>query len=311
MRACHRTRGGAAAVLGFLTVAALPAVVQAGVIGALVPAYFYPGFGGPGGAGDGWAAMASAAGQISLTAIFNPNSGPLPGAPDANYLAAMTNLESAGGHVIAYIATDYTSNSLSMVESEANMYRSQYGSLINGFFIDEMTNSNNPTDLSYYHTLYSYLKGLTPVPEIVGNPGSPTVPDYLTPATQGADVLVTYENDDTAQSYASTPPSSWTSSYPAGDFANIVYHQSSAAGMAADVNAAATYNIGSLYVTDQTLPNPYGQLPSYWDQEVAALRAASTPEPATFALWSFAAILVSPIVAAKRRQRRASLAPAA
>lgn len=39
MRACHRTRGGAAAVLGFLAVVALPAVVQAGVIGALVPGH--------------------------------------------------------------------------------------------------------------------------------------------------------------------------------------------------------------------------------------------------------------------------------
>jgi len=62
----------AAAVLLF------PAGCAASGLGTIVPAYFYPGTGGPGGIGDGWAAMAAAASTIPLIAVFNPNSGPLP-----------------------------------------------------------------------------------------------------------------------------------------------------------------------------------------------------------------------------------------
>lgn len=304
MRGFHPPVGWGATCLALLGIVAIPAVVHAGVIGALVPAYFYPGTGGPGGAGDGWASMTAAAGQIPLTAIFNPNSGPLPGSPDANYVTAMTNLEAAGGHVIAYIPTGYAATSLTTVENAADLYLNQYRSLINGFFIDEMTNSNSASDLTYYHNLFTHLKGINPAFDIVGNPGSPTDPAYLAPATQGADTLVTYENNDAVHTYSASPPSPWVSGFPAGDFANIVYNQSSAAGMVADLNTAASYNVGSIYVTDQTLPNPYRQLPSYWNQEVAALKSAATPEPATLSIWSFGAVLVWRFRAAGKRRRR-------
>ena len=69
---------------------------RAGNVGVIVPSYFYPGTGGPGGVGDGWAAMAAAASQIPVTAILNPDSGPLPGPADPNYITAMTNLEMPG-----------------------------------------------------------------------------------------------------------------------------------------------------------------------------------------------------------------------
>ena len=84
-------------------------------------------------------------------------------------------------------------------------------------------------------------------------------------------MLLTYEN--TAASYPGTTPASWTSGYPAGDFANVIYNQPTSAGMAADLALAANENVGYIYVTDGQLSNPYGQLPSYWDQEVASLQA--------------------------------------
>ena len=85
---CNRVRcSGVAGIVGH------PATVAAGEMRVLVPAYFYPGTGGPGGVGDGWSAMAAAASQISVTAIFNPDSGPLPGPPDPNDVTALTNLE--------------------------------------------------------------------------------------------------------------------------------------------------------------------------------------------------------------------------
>ena len=59
--------------------------------------------GGPGGVGDGWAAMAAAAAKVPITAIFDPNSGPLPGPASSAYANAFTQLEDAGGKVVAYV----------------------------------------------------------------------------------------------------------------------------------------------------------------------------------------------------------------
>jgi hypothetical protein len=278
------------------------APAQAGDLGALVPAYFYPGTGGAGGVGDGWAQMASAASQIPVTAIFNPDSGPLPGPPDPNYVTALTNLESAGGTVVAYVYSGYTTVPLATVESQISTYLTQYGGLINGFFVDAMTNDNSPADLAYYHTLYTYIKGLNSSYDVIANPGTSTVPDYLTPATRGADTLLTYEGS--AQNYPGSPPPSWVFGYSPNHFANTIYDESSSQGMMNDVTLAVERNVGYVYVTDQTLPNPYSQLPSYWDQEVAAIAAASVPEPSTLSMLASGGLLVA-VAATMRRRRRA------
>jgi hypothetical protein len=274
-----------------------PSPAHAGGMGVLVPAYFYPGTGGPGGVGDGWAAMAAAASQIPVTAIFNPDSGPLPGPADPNYVNAMTNLENAGGKVVAYVATDYTITSLATVEGQISTYITQYGTLINGFFIDQMTNDSVAGDIAYYNTLYTFIKGLSPSYHVIGNPGTNTQEAYLAPSTQGADTLVTYENQ--AQYYAGTSPASWVNSYSPDHFANIIYNESSVQGMMSDIALAAQRNVGYVYVTDQTLPNLYSQLPSYWDQEVAAIQ--SVPEPGTLTMLATGGLLVTLGITMRRR----------
>jgi len=303
----RKPKGASRYVLVFILIALAgivgsPAPVEAGSMGALVPAYFYPGTGGPGGAGDGWAAMAAAAGTIPVTAIFNPDSGPLPGPPDPNYVNAMTNLENAGGKVVAYVFTNFGTVPLATVEGEISTYLTQYGRLLNGFFIDAMTNDNSSSDLAYYHTLYTYIKGLSSSDQVVGNPGTSTVPAYLAPSTQAADTLVTYENR--AALYQGTPPASWVTDYSANHFANVLYDEPTSQAMMADVALAAQRNVGYVYVTDQTLPNPYAQLPSYWDQEVAAIAAAVVPEPRSVTIMALGCMLVPPGIAVRRWVRR-------
>ncbi|HLK14652.1 MAG TPA: PEP-CTERM sorting domain-containing protein, partial [Fimbriimonadaceae bacterium] len=68
----------------------------------------------------------------------------------------------------------------------------------------------------------------------------------------------------------------------------------------------ASRNAGSVFVTDQVydpnqgLFNPYDQLPSYWDQEVAAL----APEPGTLLVVGLGSALLL-------RSRKRSKPPAA
>ena len=108
--------------------------------------------------------MAAAAAKVPITAIFNPDSGPVAGPPSAAYTAAFTQLEAAGGKVVAYVYTDNGNAdgtaSLSKVEGEISTYISQYGSLINGFLLDGTLIT--PSTLSYYVALQSYIKGLSP-----------------------------------------------------------------------------------------------------------------------------------------------------
>jgi Spherulation-specific family 4 len=279
----------------------LPPPAIAGSLGVLVPAYFYPGTGGSDGYTDGWAQMAATANQIPVTAIFNPDSGPLPGPADPNYVNAMTNLENAGGKIVAYVYTNYANVPLSTVEGQISTYITQYGKLVNGFFLDAMTNDSSASDLAYYHSLYTFIKGLSLSYQVIGNPGTNTDPGYLAPKTQGADTLVTYEND--AKIYQSTIPASWVTGYSPDHFANVLYNEPTVSAMTADITLAAQRNVGYVYVTDQALPNPYAQLPSYWDQEVAAIQSASVPESDAVVLLGSGCLLSSLAVAARRRGR--------
>ena len=295
-------------LMGIAGIIASPPSVNAGSVEALVPAYFSPGTGGPGGVGDGWAAMANAASTISVTAIFNPDNGPGPGA-DANYVTAMTNLELAGGKVVAYVYTGYGTIPLSTVEGEINTYLSQYGNLmsnpiknlINGFFFDGM--STDPSQVAYYQSLNSFVKGLSASYAVIGNPGTATNSSYLAASPPAANTFVTYEGN--AAGYTSANTSTGSSSL----YANVIYDQSTVAGMQADVAFAAQHNVGYVYVTDQPLHPPtgylYDQLPSYWDQEVAAIKGASVPEPGALALMTSGCLLTM-LAAAVRRGTRAA-----
>ena len=51
--------------------------------------------------------------------------------------------------------------------------------------------------------------------------------------------------------------------------------------MAADLKLAQQRNVGWVYITDATLPNPYDRLPSYWSQEVSLIDPPAVPEPSS------------------------------
>ena len=169
-------------------------------LGILVPAYFYP---TPGG---GWDQMAAAAGQVSLTAILNPDSGP-GSAFDPNYAAAVDKLRAAGGAVIGYVDTAYGNRSITAVEADINTYKTWYH--LDGIFLDDMTNDAGAQDLSYYQQIYNYIHTLRPDWTVVGNPGSNTAEGYVT--NPDADNLVLFENGVGDGAY--TPPS-WQATCP-------------------------------------------------------------------------------------------------
>lgn len=295
-------------LLSSIVIAALPATCLAGEL--IVPAYFYPGTGGPGGVGNGWAAMTAAAAEIPITAILNPNSGPLPGPADPNYTAAMTNLEAARGSAVAYVFTNYGSTPLATVESEITTYISQYGSLIDGFYLDGMLIT--PSTLAYYRSLDTFIHGLSSPYKVIGNPGQPFLngvapSEYLSTAN----IFDIFEGPNTAPSPGAAGFNSypyglnWFQSFSSSRFDNTIYY-TPGFSLLADLERAAALNSGSVYVTDQNTPNPYSQLPSYWNQEVADIKSlnATVPEPSSVCLLVLAGLITALTVVVKQRRNK-------
>lgn len=210
----------------------------------------------------------------------------------------MTNLENAGGKVVAYVYTNNGNTPIATVESQVNTYIGQYGNQINGFFLDGM--SVTPSTLSYYQSVNNYIKGLSASYTTIGNPGQPYL-NGVSPANylSTADVFNIFEGPSSGTSGTGfdTFPfgQNWYQSYPPGRFSSLVYGAATASEMLADVNDAAQLDIGNIYVTDQTGGNPYAQLPSYWGQEVSAIASVPEPSPAAFVL-----VLGSMVVLARR-----------
>jgi hypothetical protein len=275
----------------------------------------------PGGSGLAyWNELDQSASKINVDAIVNPANGPGTVA-DPNYVAAINNLISTPhGKVFGYISSNFGNASLTQVESDIQGYINLYGSKFSGFFIDQMYLHGDlpgppvvPSTLSFYQSIYNYIKGLNPSYQVIGNPGTPFLnglspSDYLSTANQ----FVIFEGPSVG------PPGgvgfnnysyglNWFTQYPSNRFANIIFdvpadvgNPSQSSAMLADLHKAVQYRAGSVFLTDGVLPNPYDHLPSYWNQEVAAL---ASPEPSTLAVATTCTLIGMAVVAVKRRGR--------
>jgi hypothetical protein len=250
------------------------AIPRAFALGILVPAYFSPTTGGY------WSALNHAADRVPLTAIMNPYNGPSTSV-NSNYTMAVNALRSAGGRVIGYVYSSYTTRPLTDVKADIDRYHAFY--TIDGFFVDEMTNDSNAGHLAYYEELYQYIKSKRSSYSVVGNPGINTAASYLTRPT--VDGLVTFESNTGYPQYAPDP---WTQTQPATDFSHLCYDVPAADTMTNYVRLVLARNAGYIYVTDDRLSNPWDTLPSYWLAEVDLVesinRQAASNQPAILSI---------------------------
>ena len=245
----------------------------------LVPAYFYP---SSDPALSQWDELtAAAAAGARITAIINPDNGP-GSALNSDYLNAVNGFRAAGGRVLGYVYTCYGINTCvtglpatrttADVLADASHYNSWYG--VDGIFLDEM--SNSLTALPFYEAVAAGLRAAQPGDTVFGNPGTATPAEYLSVA----DTLVTFERGTGSYAGAATEP--WMSAVAPERQAHLHYNVSSEAAMRSLVLEAGARRAGYIYITNDTAPNPWDQLPSYWSAELSAV--ASVPEPAPAAL---------------------------
>jgi len=229
----------------------------------LVPAYDYPTV------GTFWTQMDQAAASIPLTAICDPANGPGT-LVDPNYVTALAELHAAGGRALGYVYTSYAARNLPAVEADADQFAAFYD--IDGIFVDEMADDTLAAHYAYYADLYNHIKAAHPSFRVVGNPGTHTQEPYISRPT--ADALVTFEN---SVGYPQYVPDPWVYRYTPGHFSHLVHTVASPDTMRAYIMLAVHRDVGLVFVTDDSLPNPYDRLPSYWDQEVSFLQTLQGP----------------------------------
>ena len=153
-----------------------------------------------------------------------------------------------------------------------------------GIFIDEMTRDCGPAPGStawqiYYSEVYKKVHQ-TENMQVIGNPGTAIADCYLPAGSRGADIFVTFEG--TAADYQAAGwvgGNVWSNLHPDAGyrlgteytdvwFQHLVHAAPAAAGKNAFRTAFAERRASFAYITDQTLPNPWGVKATYLADEL-------------------------------------------
>ena len=223
--------------------------------GVIVPLYTYP-------TSSTWNTMVkvkSSYPSVPTIAIINPSNGPGV-AKDSNYSDGIKKLQAAGISVLGYVHTSYSSREASIVKADIDKYKSYYPS-VNGIFFDEMANWQGKE--AYYKNLTVYAKskgyGMT-----VGNPGADTISSYV----GTVDNIVIYEREGTPSlSFLK----GWHLNHDKKNFSMLPHKVSS---LDKTFVKSATPYLGYMFVTSDTLPNPWDSLPSYYATLSATINSA-------------------------------------
>jgi hypothetical protein len=232
------------------------------VLQVLLPAYFYPAAGGL----KHWENLLTAAGMIPITAIVNPASGPGK-AVDPNYTKVVQQAAKAGVRLVGYVSTRYGKRSLADVRADMTLWLKFHPEL-QGFFLDEQASS--PEFVDHYVALYEHARKTVKEAFVVTNPGTLCSREFFT--RPAADLICLFENEKGFDGF--TRPA-WSEKLPADRFAALPHTAAGAERMRSLIRQAVEKKFGFAYVTDAGLPNPWDRLPTYWDDEVAAIAAAN------------------------------------
>ncbi|MBC7805012.1 MAG: spherulation-specific family 4 protein [Akkermansiaceae bacterium] len=247
-----------------LTLAALPSLAQKPGPkdqGMVVPAYFAP--------GPLWEQMGTAAANTGMIAIMNPNSGPGDAARE-DYVAQIKTARAQGVKVLGYVHTSYGKRPIAEVRAEIERYYQWYA--VSGIFFDEVTNDDK--GLAYYAKCRRLARASDAKGLVIVNPGTPVTKGYM----NVADIVVTFESNYDAY-IKRAPDAAWVRTFPAKRFWHLIYAAPDENAMKNAVQLTKKRNAGWVFVTPDTLPNPWDTLPEepYWAAQLAAFAAPKKP----------------------------------
>ncbi|GAA0415889.1 hypothetical protein Acor_56690 [Acrocarpospora corrugata] len=206
----------------------------------LVPAYFHPV------AQDrAWRRLAA---RPPRTIVLNVDSGPGT-VRDPAFCQVLKPLLAAGVEVLGYLDTAYGDRPIRELVVDARHYRSWYG--VGGVFLDQVAAEAGL--LSHYRVSAAALRGEG---RLVLNPGVYPDPGYAAIA----DLLVTFEGPWAAYRAVGVP--AWAER--PGQFCHLVYGVPGWARRFVQRGAARLAR--TLFVTNGSCPNPWQDLPGYYER---------------------------------------------
>ncbi len=269
--------------LGFLSFVSLTQQATAAKLNALYPLYNYPNWYAP--ESYIWNEIGSASKDINITTIINPDNGPgLIGSPNIDYHQGLTDLAKGSANIIGYVSTNYGNRDINDVKADILKYNRDFNTenyTVTGIFFDEVSISSDSSFLNYYRKLYDFVKNSADTPTldfVVFNHGTNAPEIYL----NWADVNVIYEGS--FSNWYTYTPDSYISNYPLDRLGSLVYSAEGVTDMQAALDLARDRNIGYAFVTDDSLPNPWNKLPSYWNEEVNYMSTTTVPTPSAIYL---------------------------
>lgn len=190
--------------------------------------------------------------------ILNPDSGPGP-SKDSSWTQIVDKAQAVNTSVVGYVYTHYGNRILNDVESDIDKYYEWYG--VDGIFFDEASSQSN--DISYYQTLYKYVKSKSSSNtknKVIINPGDVPTIGY---DNNCADIIVAFESS--VNEYYKWNPL-WTNSSSINvEISHMIYNIDTQLQMENVVNISRTRNAQYIFVCNS---DSYNSLPSYWDQQV-------------------------------------------
>jgi len=225
----------------------------AGTVRIAVPAYYQP--------GAAWNRLIAAAPTVGMI-VFNPASGPGT-TTDPAYTDAIGRAQAAGIIVLGYVATSYGARPEADVTTDINRYYDLYSP--DGIYFAEGPMDADCTALEeMYHRMAGAVRARSADAYLaVGTRFCPTYIVFFDMMVQFARNWTEYQNE-----YA---PPSWMPANSPQRFIHFIHSVPEAdAGKA--MSLAISNGAGWVYVTDGTDPNPWAELPPYFDAELAAVK---------------------------------------
>ena len=233
----------------------------------LLPLYIYPNWYEP--EEYVWSKVVSAAKQVPIVAIINPNNGPDGKPPNKDYQKGLEDLRKSNITILGYVYTKYGDRPKTEVIQDIILYARYYD--VDGIFLDE--GASNAQRVNYYQDIYNYVKQETHLNQVIINPGTSTDEAYFTkPATDTAVVFENYPQPwEEYQSQTHYP------NHKPKRLASLIHSVADSASMRKYIDLAMERNMGYIYVTDDSPDSedgdPWNSLPSYWEEEVNYIKS--------------------------------------
>jgi hypothetical protein len=229
----------------------------------LVPAYIWPG----GKQLKDWDRLIAAADRVPITAIVNKDSGPGKQV-DRDFRALLERARRSKLTLVGYVPLKYAKRPVADVKADVDRWLSLYPGMLSGIMFDEQP--SGPEGVPYLTECAAYVRSRIKNARIVSNPGTTCAPEYF--AIDGAPTICMYESKTGINAYR---PPSWRTTMHPTQMAVLLYDVSTKNEMWRSLRVMARKRAGFVYITDDSGANPWDRLPSYWDEEVAAVEAAN------------------------------------